>query len=212
MLPYNTYVSITMAGSGRSLTWYGGGNGVSNWNWYVAAPFSLSYVSIIRVIHLFHNVWYLANDVRRWSKIQGGTEHVVVARDASQGKRVSDSHSNNIRVHFYFPRPFFSLFFLSDLAISPLFLMSGASFASLCRIPTSAVPSSSSVLLKLHQRPGREEQDLLHPGQHVRWYMWGQPCSCYPWQHVQEHVSGHPGHHCHWHKQITLETCDLSIA
>ena len=106
----------------------------------------------------------------------------------------------------------FPCIFLSDLAISPLFLMSGASFASLCRIPTSAVPSSSSVLLKLHQRPGGEEQDLLHPGQHVRWYMWREPCSCYPWQHVQEHVSGHPGHHCHWHKQITLETCDLSIA
>ena len=210
MLPYNTYVSPTMAGSGRLLTWYGGGNGVSNWNWYVAATFSLSYVSIIRVIHLFHNVWYLANDVRRWSKIQGGTEHVVVARDASQGKRVSDSHSNNIRVHFYFPRPFFSLFFFVRSGNFPPFPNERCEFCVF--VQNSQIPSSSSVLLRLHQRPGREEQDLLHPGQHVRWYMWREPGFCYPWQHVQEHVSGHPGHHCHWHKQITLETCDLSIA
>ena len=116
MLPYNTYVSITMTGSGRSLTSYGGGDGVSNWNWYVAAPFSLSYVSIIRVIHLFHNVWDLANDVRRWCKIQGGTEHVIVAGDASQGKRASDNHSNNTQVHFYVP----AIFVRS--AILPLFL------------------------------------------------------------------------------------------
>ena len=48
---------------------------------------------------------------------------------------------------------------------------SGPRFASFRRIPTSAVPSSFSFLLKLHQRLVREERDLLHPRQHVRWYM-----------------------------------------
>ena len=48
---------------------------------------------------------------------------------------------------------------------------SGPRFASFRRIPTSAVPSSFSFLLRLHQRPGGEERDFLHPGQHVRWYL-----------------------------------------